>query len=255
MFLLSCLQGVGELLPISSSVNLYLFSKFFNFNCPSSLSVGLHLGSLITFLIYFRSDIVVIFKGMFSKRIALKDTYFYPLVIGTIPVVFGTIISGSFLEDFYSTRIMGISCIVFGLLLLFFDKFSITRSSSSKKGIPTWKAFVIGCFQSLAVLPGVSRLGVCLTASRMLSLDRRNSIHFSMLLAIPSILGAMVRLVYRRHNALDYDLFSTSTLWGVLSVAVIGLIFIRPVVIFLERKGFLIVVCYRIIIGTILCFF
>ena len=247
---LSFVQGVGEILPVSSSVNLHFFSKLFHIqNFSFSLKIALHAGSLVALLIYFRKDIFNIFKQKFSR-----NTYFFPLVVGTIPVVIFGYFARDFIKEFDSPKIMGISCVIFGILLFMADKSSVTKSHSSRV-IPLGKSFIIGIFQAIAIFPGVSRLGICLTASRILNLSRKESIHFSLMLAIPSIFGSLSLEVLEAYkmNSLQ-NLLSNTNLYGALFTAITGIIFILPAVAFMTKKGFGILTLYRIIIGILIYF-
>ncbi|MDR3031290.1 MAG: undecaprenyl-diphosphate phosphatase [Holosporales bacterium] len=255
ILLLSIVQGIGEILPISSSVNLHLFSKLFHIQDFSfSLKIALHVGSLITLLIYSKKDVINIFKGLFSKKRTLFETYFFPLLLGTIPVTILGYFSRDFVKEFDSPKIMGTSSVLFGLTLFVFDKLSCAKNRVEKDNIQIWKACFIGCFQSLALFPGVSRLGICITASRMLNLDRRKAIRFSLLLAIPSILGSLSLETFECCKTNDFSLFSGNTAVSVMIVAITGLITIWPAIRFMEKKGFLAITIYRIVVGSILCF-
>ncbi|MDR1475719.1 MAG: undecaprenyl-diphosphate phosphatase [Holosporales bacterium] len=251
---LSIIQGISEILPISSSVNLYFFSKLWNTSSFCfGLKIALHIGSLITFIIYFKKEIGSIFAAIFTKKTRLSDTYFYALIIGTIPVVILGFLALNFVKEFDSKVAIGASCILFGCLLLACDKLSIARARSGDKSkVPVWKAFIIGCFQAISIFPGVSRLGICISASRMLHIDRKKSITFSMLLAIPSIFGSMILEIIDCNRRNNFSIFSLESLMGILLTMIIGLIVIFPCVKYMEKNGFTYLVIYRILIGFLM---
>lgn len=251
---LSLIQGVSEILPISSSVNLHFFSSIFSINNFSfSLKIALHAGSLLTLILFFRKEICDIFKGIFSSR-KLSETHFFPLILGTIPVVIFGYFSRDFVKEFDSPKIMGVSSIFFGLILLVFDKLSCSKSRTDKNPVSLLKSFLIGCFQAIAIFPGVSRLGICITASRMFGLDRRKSIYFSLLLAIPSIGGSLVLELFDCYKKQSFVAFSNDSLIGIFLTSLIGLIAIYPCVKYMEKNGFFALTIYRIIIGLAICF-
>ena len=249
---LSIIQGISEILPISSSVNLHFFSKVFGISDFSfSLKVALHAGSLITLFIYFGKEITDIFKGIFGMK-RLSETYFWPLFLGTIPVVIFGFLARDFVKEFDSPKVMGISCIVFGIALFLFDKLS-ARSRPDRRIISPFKSFFIGCCQTIAIFPGVSRLGICITASRMLDIDRKGAINFSLMLAIPSISGSLVLEIIECIKKSNFNVFANDSLLGIGLTAVIGIIAIVPCIRFMERQGFLALTIYRIIIGAAIC--
>jgi undecaprenyl-diphosphatase len=249
---LSVIQGISEVLPISSSVNLHFFSALFNIHEFSfALKIALHVGSLAALLIYFHSDVIDIFRGLFTRR-KISDTCLLQLVCGTIPVVILGFLARDFVKEFHSQKIMGVTCICFGILLVMFDKLSCMQPRLSRAniaGISLSKSFVIGVFQSIAIFPGVSRLGICITAARMLSLDRKHAIRFSLLLAIPSILGSLVLELYESYKISDFQCFQGAALSGMIATALISIIAIHPCVRYTEKRGFSLIAIYRILVG------
>lgn len=250
VFALSLVQGIGEILPISSSVNLHFVSKLFHIDSFSfSLKIALHAGSLIALLIYFQKEIINIFKQKFSKR-----TYFFPLIVGTIPVVIFGYFARDFVKEFDSPKIMGISSVLFGVLLFAADKFADTKNQTSKF-LSLSKAFVIGIFQAIAIFPGVSRLGICLTASRILNLSRKEAINFSLMLAIPSISGSLCLEIFEAFQSNNFQvLCSNANLQGALLTSIISFACLFPAVAFMNKRGFGALTLYRIIIGILICF-
>jgi undecaprenyl-diphosphatase len=247
---LGVIQGIGEILPISSSVNLYFFSKILNIQSFSFfLKIALHFGSFITLLIYFRKELKDIAIGLLTKRKKLTDTYVLQLFAGTLPVVTLGIVAKRFIQEFDSPKVMGIFCAVFGLLLIVFDK--LACKNSRKVPVTLTKAFIIGVFQAMAVFPGISRLGICITAARMLSISRKNAIHFSLLLVIPSIFGSIILELFQDEA---FSTFNMDVLYGVLITAVIGILVIVPCIRYMERCGFVALGIYRAAIGLGLCF-
>ena len=254
---LSIIQGISEILPVSSSVNLYLFSKLFHIDHFNfSLKVALHAGSLITLLIYFRKEILDIILALFGKK-TVNETYLLPLVLGTIPVVIFGYYSRDFVKEFDSPKVMGILSIVFGILLVLFDNFAgISKTpKSEKKTVSVIKSLIIGCCQTIAVFPGVSRLGICITSSRMLGIARRKAITFSLMLAIPSISGSLCLELLETYKNTNSVSFSNDELIGIGITTLIGLIAIIPCIHFMEKVGFLWLAIYRVIIGLTICFF
>jgi undecaprenyl-diphosphatase len=247
MWAISFIQGVGELLPVSSSVNMFLAQKLLRLDCFNfHLKIALHVGSLFALLFYFRKNISDIIVAIFTSKKKIKETYLLHLFIGTVPVMVLGYLSMDFIAEFNNHTIMGISCIFFGLLLYFIDKFSIeAKKNDKKKEVSIYQAFFVGLFQTIAIFPGVSRLGICITACRMMSFNRTTAIFFSIFLAIPSILGSLCIELLHAQNV-----FSKGYTMGMLATAAISVVVMYPCVKFMEKKGFLAIAIYRCIIGA-----
>ncbi|MDR0553048.1 MAG: hypothetical protein LBG13_03060 [Holosporales bacterium] len=247
---ISFIQGIGELLPVSSAVNMIIAQKFLGLAFFSfSFKIALHVGSLFAILLYFRSEIADIVVAIFSRKKSVNTTYFWQLVAGTIPVVILGYFARDYVKEFDSNKIMGFSCIFFGILLYVIDKISVNPKKSE---ISTSKAFIVGIFQALAIFPGISRLGICITSGRMLSLGRKKAISFALFLAVPSILGSLCLELCKTPRPLE--IFSGNNLYGMIITAIISIIAIIPCVKFMEKKGFLGLSIYRCCIGIFLYF-
>jgi undecaprenyl-diphosphatase len=251
MIVLGLVQGISEILPVSSSVNLHFFSKICSIQEFSFLTkIALHAGSLVALLIFFRSDIHDILVALFSKEKRLAETYFFQLVFAMVPIVIIGYWAKDYVKEFNSAVIMGVSSIVFGCFLVVFDKIS---SSIRAKGRPSiLDAIVIGMFQAISIFPGVSRLGICITGARMLSIPRAQALRFSMLLAIPSILGSVTLELGELRQTARLAV-SNDIMIGVLVTAVVGLLFIRTCLRHMEKSGFFMIAVYRILIGSLAC--
>ena len=184
IFLLSIVQGISEFLPISSAAHLILVSNIYEFKNQSLLiDISLHLGSLLAILFYFRKDIFD-----FKKNLNL----FYKIAISTMPLV----IVGYFLystEIIYQLRnikIIAWSTLFFGILIYIADKNKFLKKIETHFNIKS--ALIIGFFQVLALIPGVSRAGITITAGRILGFDRVDSTKISFYISIPALIWASV---------------------------------------------------------------
>lgn len=252
IFIISFVQGIGELLPISSSVNMFIAQKIFNMHFFSfAFKIALHAGSLIALLLYFKKEILAMFAALFSRKKTINNTYFLQLLVGTIPVAILGYLSRDFVKEFNNGCVMGVLCIFFGVLLHVVDKISVSKKGEKSRNISLFKAFVIGVFQSISIFPGVSRLGICITTSRMLGMDRKKAIFFSLFLAIPSIFGSLCLEIYKSYTEHSNALISTDSLIGMALTAIISSLVIIPCIRFMEKRGFFGIAVYRCLIGVI----
>ena len=182
ILILSAIQGISEFLPISSSAHLILISNFYDFKTSSLLiDISLHLGSLFAIMFYFKKDI---FDLKNNKRLLGL------IIVGSIPLmIFGYILHSSDLIHFVrNVEIIGWTTLFFGLILYFSDQ-SKTKKNISKN-LNLKSIIFIGIFQILALIPGVSRAGITITAARFLNYNRVDSTKISFLLSIPALIGA-----------------------------------------------------------------
>jgi undecaprenyl-diphosphatase len=191
-------------------------------------------------------------KSLFYFK-GVPKTYCMPLILGTVPVIILGFLAKDFVREFDAPKFLGISSIIFGLLLVIFDK--VSGQIMCKSAIPTKIAsFIIGVFQSISIFPGVSRLGICITASRMLKMERKKAIQFSMLLAIPSIAGSLTLELFECYKNGNFGiLFNKCSFIGIFTTMITSLIVIHPSIKYMRRHGFASLAMYRIIIGILIC--
>ena len=241
--LLAFVQSMTEFLPISSSGHLFLVSACGISHHGLAMDVALHIGTLLAVLIYFYHDIfqMILFKNM---RLALL------LVWATLPLVIVGLCFAPLIEHIVRAPVVGAICsIVFGILLWFFDAKSKATKTIQKMNFKD--AFLIGCSQILALIPGVSRSGITMTMGRYLKINREDCARFSMLLSIPTIFGAMTYVLYKSITG-NFVLPSVIDLQvGILASACFGLLGITFLMKWLKRASFFIFAVYRIILGIL----
>ena len=155
---LSIIQGISEFIPVSSSAHLIIFSNILNFSNKSLIfDVGLHLGSLIAILFYFRNDLL---------NISNDKKLFNLLLIGSLPLVLVGYIFyvTNIINSFRNLETIGWTTLIFGILMYYSDTFKIKKNI--KKDLSIKNILIIGIFQILAIIPGVSRAGITITAGR-----------------------------------------------------------------------------------------
>jgi undecaprenyl-diphosphatase len=257
--LLGIVQGLTEFLPISSSGHLILvpwlqdytfLQQHDSFN--RTFDVALHVGTLAAVITYFRAElatlVVAFFASLHRRRIETTDQRLaWVLVVGTIPAVIVGGLAGSYIDDHLAEPwLIGILLIVFGLVLYAADR----RPQSRGVGDVTLREGVwIGVAQALALVPGVSRSGVTISAGRFLGLDRDAAARVSFLLLVPATAGAAV---FKGYEAIDKGVPSGVAgpiIVGVLSSAVSGYLAIAWLLSFVRRRSYDVFVVYRIAMG------
>ena len=182
ILILSAIQGISEFLPISSSAHLIIVSSLYDLKASSLLiDISLHLGSLIAIIFFFRKDL---FNLKHNQKL-LKL-----IIIGSIPlIIFGYMLHTTELIHFLrNIKIIAWTTLFFGIVLYFADQRKVDQNISSNLNIRA--ILFIGLFQILALIPGVSRAGITMTAARFLNFNRVDSGKISFLLSVPALAGA-----------------------------------------------------------------
>ena len=242
ILILSAVQGISEFLPISSSAHLILISEFFNFNSSSLfIDIGLHLGSLFAIIYYFKQDLLNLKDN--QKLLVL-------ILVGSIPlIIFGYILySTDIINLLRNTEIIAWATLFFALVLFFSDKRDTNQNISTSLNIKT--ILFIGLFQILALVPGVSRAGITLTAARFLKFNRVDSSKIAFLLSIPALAGASflgLKDAIQQSIELNYLLLIAITLSFIFSFVTVKY-FIK----YVSNFSLTVFVIYRIFVSLVL---
>lgn len=243
ILILSIVQGITEFLPVSSSSHLIIISEYIKFeNKGLTLDVSLHLGSFLAVVIYFFKDIVNFIN---NKDLLLK------IIVSTFPVMLVgfILVETNFVETLRNIKIIGWMTLIFGILLYVSDKYDLTKNIDNNFNYKS--ALLIGIFQVLALVPGVSRSGITITAARLLNFKRYDAAKISFLLSIPT-LGA-VSLFGLKNIFVTQDLnFSILNLISITFSFIFSFITIKFFLKYIKRFSLNLFVIYRVVLGIIL---
>ena len=244
ILILSAIQGISEFLPISSSAHLILVSNFYNFKTSSLLiDISLHLGSLFAILFYFKKDLLD-----FSQNKKLLKL----IIIGSLPVIiFGYILHSS--ELIYllrNVKIIAFATLFFGVILFFSDQRKTDQNINKNLNVKI--IIIIGLFQILALIPGVSRAGIAITAARFLKFNRVDSSKISFLLSIPALAGASFLGL---KDALSQSLnFNFLIIISIILSFIFSYLTVKYFLIFINKFSLNLFVIYRILLAITLLF-
>jgi undecaprenyl-diphosphatase len=253
--ILSIVQGITEVLPISSSGHLILTGKFLDFEISGDfffLSV-LHLGTTLAVIVFYRK---VLFKNFFTKE---KWVFFLKLALASIPAA----LAGVFLQDYiastlHGSTIIAISLIVVGLLFIIFENIDLPTKKISPEKVDLKSMLIIGLGQSLALVPGTSRSGITTLTGMMMGLDKYSAFKFSFILGIPILLGSSLYEILKEYLAVTTPSFFTAsvvvakTAPFILITFVIGYLALLLVSKFKKSKWLTVFGVYRIAIGILI---
>lgn len=265
--ILGIIQGLTEFLPISSSAHLILIPWFFGWQ-PNGLTfdVSVHLGTTIAVLAFFWRDWIRLAEEAWNglkerKPFSNQDRRLaWFLMVGTLPAVAVWLCCGEVIENSLRSPIITVFTLAgFGALLLFADR----KSRKNREiGDYTWAdSLWIGLGQAMALVPGVSRSGITISAAMLRNSKRTSAARFSFLLSTPIILGAtalkaweLVKNIIRpMENAVPLQWMVL--LAGIASAAVTGFLCIRFFLRFLQTKSFVSFVIYRFLLAGVVLFY
>ena len=247
IIILGIVQGIAEFLPISSNAHLIMVEQLLDYhNHNEILNLVFHLGSLLAIITYFFTELLGLLK---------KPKMIFNIITATIPVI----IVGYFVHKFrlinyeyFSIKIIAITLIVFGIILFISDK--INHSKILYKDLNLKSSSIIGLFQIISLIPGVSRSGITLTAGRFLGYSRFEAAKFSFFLSIPTTAGAcflgVLDLIKTNNSDLNYIAiiaFITSFLSSFFTI--------KFFLAFISKFNLNIFIYYRIILGVFILLF
>lgn len=247
---LGIVQGLTEFLPVSSSAHLYIVPKLLGWTYAGiGFDVALHWGTLVALLLAFGGTWWQLTRDAFAadreRRSAARSTWL-KLAIATLPGAIAGLLLGDAAEMWLrSLPLQAAMLVVGGFLLWWTDR----ARPEVVDGTPGWRtSIVIGLSQMLALVPGVSRSGITLTAGRAMRLTRVEAARFSFLLATPITFGA--GLLELRH--IHPDLPASRILAGVAAAAIVGGLAIRGLLRWLQHAGFGAFFAYRALVAAII---
>lgn len=256
LIILALIQGITEFLPISSSAHLILLPQLTGaVDQGVVIDVAVHLGTLLAVMVYFRSDVAMVLRGIPALLRGRIDSpgarMAFLLAVATVPVMaFGLALKLLGLVDsLRSMALIGWMMVIFGIILYAADK--LGTETRRAEGWTLKDAIILGLWQAIALLPGTSRSGATITGARFLGFERHDAARLSMLMSIPTIIatGGLTAL----------DLVGTDSTQLIIDGAIgAGLSFIAALFAltvmmrFLAAVSFTPYVIYRIVLGVVL---
>ena len=256
LILVALVQGITEFLPVSSSGHLILISELSSApDQGQAIDVAVHIGTLFAVVIFFWQDVSMGLSGiprMLTGRIDTAGSKLaFLLMIATIPAIaFGLVLKLTGLSDaMRSMTVIGWTMLLFGLLLWWAD-----QRGTIEKTDADWTAkdaIKMGLWQAVALIPGTSRSGICITAGRMLGYSRQDSAKLAMLMSIPTIVASGVLLGVEVIATADAQVARDGAVAAVMSF-VAALFALSIMMRLLRSVSFTPYVIYRVALGIVL---
>ncbi|MDR0581219.1 MAG: undecaprenyl-diphosphate phosphatase [Holosporaceae bacterium] len=252
-FFLGAVQGITEFLPVSSSAHIIVLERMLNIpHLGKTFSVFLNVGTLLATVIFFRRRALDLCCGAIdfvSGKITKNRSFFLTIFLSSLPaIIIGGMLEIVFHVDITSEAILSGGMILFSIILYFCDK-----NPSNKRDISKKDSLWVGLIQPLSFIPGVSRLGVCLSTMRYLKYSREDSFEHAMILSIPPVLGAfslkLAEILWGREVMTEGLL---AIVIGSFAAFVFGLSSLSIITKFLRNHTLLPLVFYRLFVSVVI---
>ena len=239
-------QGIGEFLPISSTAHLVLIPWIFGWNDPGvAFDVALHLGTAAAVILFFWKDWVNLIKDGIREPKSKNGKLFWLLVLASIPGGLLGVLLDKYMEAFRNPALIGVMLIIMGIILYYADKIGNDKIKIEDIGFK--RSLIVGISQVFAIIPGVSRSGITMSAGRYLGIERESIAKFTFLLSTPIILGDAL---YHATKIGSVTIDKTPFIVAVLTAAIVGFLSIKFLLNYLKTKGFGIFAIYRFVLGV-----
>lgn len=242
---LGLVQGLGEFLPISSSAHLVLTPWFFNWPDPGlTFDVALHLGTLVAVVAYFWRDLLEIVFDALTRPHSQSGRLFWYLAVASIPgALFGMAFEEQAETVFRSPALIALTLTLMGVGLWWADR--VGRKRRDMEDLGWTDSIIVGLSQALAIIPGVSRSGITMTAGLLTGMERETAARFSFLLSVPIIAGAALLKL----KDLPLAAVNVPFVAGVLTAAVVGYLAIRFLLHYVRHGSYFLFAAYRFLLA------
>jgi undecaprenyl-diphosphatase len=261
---LGILQGLTEFLPVSSTGHLLIFGRAIGYDDPGGVfTVMIQLGSILAVMWLYRQRIWEVVTGLPTKPEARR--FAIMLFLAFLPAAFVGLIANSYVrgELYLRLDIIAMALILGGVAMLAIEKWPPKVEVKDAALTPVWRAVGVGAFQTLALIPGVSRSGATIFGGLALGLDRRAAAEFSFFLAMPTMMAAFVFDLVQMVRVMSDPALAQATLRFTPAFAIevaVGFVFafisaalvVKPFLEFITRVGFGPFAWYRIVFGAVI---
>jgi undecaprenyl-diphosphatase len=247
---LGMLEGLTEFIPVSSTGHLLLAEYFLDFRPPGrTFEVVIQLGAVLAVLTVYAARLWQVFAS--APRDPAARRFILAVLLAFLPAVVAGVLLHGFIKTvlFESPRLIAVMLILGGIVLLVVDRMPLRQRFADAQDVPPLTALVIGLFQCLALVPGVSRSGATIVGALLLGASRRAAAEFSFFLSMPTMAGAFAYDLYKNRDVLDWAAASDIAV-GFGMAFVTAVLVVRWVLDFVSRNGFAVFGWWRIVVGS-----
>jgi undecaprenyl-diphosphatase len=238
---------------VSSTGHLILFVDLLGFQGPPGrvFEIIIQFGAILAVCWHYRAKLRQVFSGLLVRDVAAQH-FTRNIALAFLPaMVMGILFHDVIKTVLFSPLVVSVALIVGGVLILMIERYKPLPTLHSTEAMPWRTALAIGCFQVLAMVPGVSRSGATIMGALLCKMDRKAATEFSFFLAIPTMLGAASFDVYKNYTLLNlHDATILAT--GFFAAFITALLVVKTVVGFVSKHGFVPFAYYRIAVGSVM---
>jgi undecaprenyl-diphosphatase len=250
--LLGIVQGLTEFLPISSTAHLLIGGQLLGHEDPGGVfTVMIQLGAILAVMWLYRERIMTVVMGLASRPDARR--FAIMLFVAFVPAVLAGLLLGDFVASvlYESPMVFAWAFIAGGVVMLVVERVVRTPVVRTVDATPVSRALGIGLFQTLALIPGVSRSGATIVGGLLMRLDRAAAAEFSFFLAMPTMVAAFVYKLWEVRDHLAAERAGEIAI-GFVMAFLAALLVVRPFLRFVGRSGFAPFAWYRIVVGLLI---
>lgn len=247
---LGMLEGLTEFLPVSSTGHLLLAGHFFGLKQPATFIVLIQLGAIFAILtIYFSKLFTLLMDALKGEKHALM--FALNVLLASVPAALAGVLAHDFIQSvlYESAMTICVMLVVGGIILLIVDRLPLVPKYTDIYSYPWHLCLIIGLFQMLALIPGVSRSGATVVGSLLFGTDKRSAAEFTFFIALPIMIGAFGYDFYKSRDIIMNGGVGVDIAIGFAAAFVVGTLVVRHLLNFVSQHGFGFFAWWRILVG------
>jgi undecaprenyl-diphosphatase len=247
--LLGVVQGLTEFLPVSSTAHLLIGERLLGFSDPGSVFTEMiQLGSMLAIMWLYRAKILATIAGLTTRPEARR--FAIVLFVAFLPAVVVAALASDYIETVlhHSIPVMALAFVLGGLAILVVERFGPRATVRSVDDVTVGQAAGIGLYQTLALIPGVSRSGATIIGGLLVGLERATAAEFSFFLAMPTLAAAFAHSALALRHQITPDRLTTIAV-GLVTAFIASILVVKPFLNIVRQRGFVPFAWYRIVVG------
>jgi len=241
--IIAIVEGLTEFLPVSSTGHMIITEKLLGMQSNEFVEafiINIQFGAILSVIV------------LYWKKFFQSFDFYFKLFVAFIPAAFFGLLFSDVIDSLLeNVAVVAIMLVIGGVVLVFVDKWFKKEPKEDEQGVTYKKSFIIGMFQVIAMIPGVSRSAATIIGGMTQKLTRKNAAEFSFFLAVPTMFAASGYKLLSNYTAINVDNIGI-LIFGNVVAFIVALIAIKSFISFLTKYGFKVFGYYRIIVGAII---